>query len=170
LDFGQPNVFDAPSTLFIVHTASGSHRSSVNALDTTAGVTSAQASARAKMQNLFKALTDLPRTLGASKVGASSPYRAVTVAAVSSGYTAPADIPAPPEVTWPGPDLPGEPVAGRTPIGCVTATGEQARAVLDAAATANGATGWMSAGSSWRVHLRPLLPDETDCTDLTRTS
>jgi hypothetical protein len=49
----------------------------------------------------------------------------------------------------------------------VTATGDQARAVLDAAASATQLTPWVSGdGTRWSVLFRPLLPDESGCADL----
>jgi hypothetical protein len=47
-------------------------------------------------------------------------------------------------------------------------TGDEAKAVLAAAAKANSLTPWTSGGKTWRVGLRPLLPDEHTCADLNR--
>jgi hypothetical protein len=51
-------------------------------------------------------------------------------------------------------------------LGCVVATGDQARAVLAAAGTADATTPWVTPDGRWSVLLRPLLPDETSCADL----
>jgi hypothetical protein len=52
-------------------------------------------------------------------------------------------------------------------VSCVSATGDQARALLDAAGSANSATPWVTAdGTRWSVTFRPLLPDESGCADL----
>jgi hypothetical protein len=67
-------------------------------------------------------------------------------------------------VTWPGPALPGKTTGPE--IGCVTATGAQAAAVLAAAGKVTAITPWLSGGKRWTVALRPLLPDETGCADL----
>ena len=49
----------------------------------------------------------------------------------------------------------------------MTATGDQARAILDAAGSANAATPWVTPdGMPWTVVLRPLRPDESGCADL----
>ena len=48
----------------------------------------------------------------------------------------------------------------------MTITGTDAAAVLEAAASANMLTPWVSNGSRWQVNFRPLLPDETSCDDL----
>jgi hypothetical protein len=88
------------------------------------------------------------------------------VAAVASPWADPEDDLAHPEQPWPGPELPGEPVRAPLEVGCVVATGDQAAAVLAAAATASTATPWVSGGARWFVQFRPLLPDETGCADL----
>ena len=50
----------------------------------------------------------------------------------------------------------------------MTATGDQAQAVLAAAGSANAATPWVTAdGGRWSIAFRPLLPDESSCADLT---
>ncbi len=56
----------------------------------------------------------------------------------------------------------GGPLGG----GCVVATGQEATAVLAAAAAANSATPWTSGDTRWSVAFRPLLPDESGCADL----
>ncbi len=68
-------------------------------------------------------------------------------------------------MAWPGPPLPGEPIAPG--VGCVVATGDQAAAVVEAATAATALTPWSDGGSTWSVTFRPLLPDETGCADLT---
>jgi hypothetical protein len=49
----------------------------------------------------------------------------------------------------------------------MTITGTNAAAVLDAAASANVRTPWISDGRRWLVGFRPLLPDEASCENLT---
>jgi hypothetical protein len=168
-DYGQPTVMDAPSTKFTVNTADRMYTSSANALGMDGGgdgLTSAQRKARQKLQDLLGKLTDLPKTLGSGAVGKSTPYEAASVSVLASPYTPPTDIPAPPTVEWPGPDLPGAPFMMAAELSCLTATGAQAQAVLGAAAKANTATGWTAKGQTWRLTFRPLLPDESKCDDL----
>jgi hypothetical protein len=170
VDYGQPNVADAPATKFTVGDDTVEVSALTEAPDTGAGLTEAQAKARDKLRDLLAALTDLPATLGAATVGEEQPYRSKAVAAIASaGSPSPTDpdlAARPKELDWPGPALPGASIAPET--GCVTATGAQAAAVLAAAAEASAATPWRSGGRTWTVALRPLLPDETDCADLTR--
>ena len=164
-DLGIPPVADAPSTRFTVVTASDTYVREAYALFESppegGGLTTEQQAARAKLADLLTALTD---TASAE----SEPYEPDAVAAVASPWVDPEDGLQQPEVAWPGPALPGEPTGGPSDVGCVTATGDQAHAILDAAGSANAATPWISPdGMPWTVVLRPLLPDETGCADLT---
>jgi hypothetical protein len=167
VDYGQPNVADAASTVFTVGTDTVEVYALMEAQEPAAGLTEAQVRARKKLTDLLTALTDLPATLG-DRAGQEQPYQASVVAAIASPE-APAvtdqDVDRAPELDWPGPALPGEKIG--PDIGCVTATGEQASAVLAAAAKASAATPWRWDGKTWIVALRPLLPDETGCADLT---
>ena len=167
VDLGTPPVADVPSTRFTVVTDSGTEVTEVHALQEglfpdpeAAGLTEQQVAARADLQDLLTDLTavDTP----------TESYDAASIAAVVTAYTEADDaVPEQPEVPWPGPPLPGEPLEERLGISCVTARGEAADAVLEAAAGANQATPWTSAdGSRWSVLLRPLLPHESGCADL----
>ncbi|TDB78525.1 hypothetical protein [Micromonospora sp. KC723] len=103
---------------------------------------------------------------GGASTAPPQPYRPTAVAAVAQPWVADAEAGRQPEVAWPGPALPGAPLSASTGLTCVTVTGEQVKPLLDAAATANVLTPWVSEGKRWRVTLRPLLPDETDCASL----
>jgi hypothetical protein len=163
-DLGSPPVADAPSTRFTLVTASDTYVREVYALFETplegSGLTPDQEAARAK-------LSDLLTTLTGAGGPSSEAYEPAAVAAVASPWIDPQDGLQQPEVAWPGPALPGDPAGGLPDVGCVTATGDQGQAVLDAASSATGATPWVTAdGARWTVVLRPLLPDESDCADL----
>jgi hypothetical protein len=164
-DLGMPPVADAPSTRFTVVTASDTYVREAYALFETppegGGLTAEQLAARAKLGDLLTTLTD---TASAE----SEPFEADALAAVASPWVDPQDGLQQPEVAWPGPALPGEPTGGPPDVSCVTATRDQAQALLDAAASANSATPWVTPdGMRWTVVLRPLLPDESGCADLT---
>lgn len=169
-DLGRPGITDVPDTRFTVLTSSGVKELDVYALNEGvghgSGLTPAQVAGRQKLLDLMAALTDLPRTLGADKVGASKPYEPAAVAAIASPWQASGDGTPQPEVTWPGPKLPGDPIGVGLNLGCAVATGDAATAVLKAAASANVITPWVSDGKRWTVALRPLLPDEGGCSDL----
>jgi hypothetical protein len=157
-DLGQPQVSDAPSTMFFV----AGRTTEVDALGIGADgtLTKKQRDARKQLQSLLDMLT------GLSTKGAT-PYVPARVAAVSTPWVAgTTGLPQPPPaVAWPGPQLPGDKTAA---YGCVVAAGAQAAAVVAAAGKANSQTPWTSAGAQWRLALRPLLPDESTCADLNR--
>ena len=165
-DVGQPAVADAPATRFFVVSGGQEQSVSVPALGEAAPddprLTPAQRDARARLNAFAGKLRDLAAAPGAK------PYRAERVAALAEPWSAPDDgLPGTPSpVAWPGPPLPGAPLAPGVKRGCVTATGEQAAAVLAAAATAKQNTPWTSGAEKYRVTFRPLLPDETGCADL----
>ena len=165
-DVGQPQIADGGWTRFTVLTANGEKTTQVVELGYDEGLTRTQQAARAKLRTLLDDLTNLPA------VQRSTPYQATEVAASAVPWTEPPDpsLPAPPPIEWVGPGLPGPSVDnGPTPLApCLVVTGEQASLVLGAAAKANTLTPWTSGGKQWRVGLRPLLPDEHSCADLTR--
>jgi hypothetical protein len=162
-DLGSPPIADAPTTRFTVVTAADTYVRDAYALWDApggSGLTGEQEKARRRLTDLLGSLTDL----GAR----TEPYEADVVSAVVSPWVDPGDGLAQPEAPWPGPPLPGESTGGPPDVTCVTATGDEARAVLEAARSANAATPWTTAnGMRWSVTFRPLLPDETGCGDLT---
>jgi hypothetical protein len=166
IDFGQPDIYDAPGTRFTVLTDRGRLVINVYALGVDYGLNEAQISARRALQDLIDDLKDLPNTLGRD-VADEQPYEPAALAAISREWTEPgSNQTAQPEHAWPGPTLPGQSM-GRLPgLGCVTVTGASLGTVLDAAKTANVRTPWASDGRRWRVEFRPLLPDETSCADV----
>lgn len=170
-DLGSPPVADLPSTRFTLNTDAGPVVREVYALldpdsgldpgPDGGGVTEEQATARARLWDLQTTLTDLG--LG----GEQQPYTPEAVAAVVLPWMPPEEGVAHPDVVWPGPPLPGDSMTPPLEAGCVIADGEQARAVLDAAASATTVTPWLSDdGTRWSVTFRPLLPHETGCDDL----
>lgn len=171
-DYGTPSVTDMPSTVFTVRTAAGVKTTEVYALNQgagTSGLTAGQRAARTKLEQLLAALTDLPATLGAAAVGKEEPYVATAVAAVVTEWSVDRELAKEQrEIAWPGPALPGDPLGNGLKLTCVTATGDAAAKVLDAARGANALTPWTSGGKRWTLTLRPLLPGETGCADLAK--
>ena len=170
-DLGSPKVTDNPSTRFVLRKDGATATREAYALGYGAepaeagrnGLTDEQVAARDRLVTLLGELRDPAGTLGADRVTGPEPYEPEAVAGVVGPYY---DVDPPqPEQPWPGPDLPGVP----RPYGvtCVAATGTQAQALLEAAASASAVTPWVSAdGARWEVLLRPLLPHETGCADL----
>jgi hypothetical protein len=165
-DLGSPPVADATSTRFTLVTASHTYVREAYALTETpaesAGLTQEQRTARGKLADLADTLTG-PTADGAG----STSYAPSAIAALATPWSDPQDGLTQPDVAWPGPDLPGEPLGGLPDLTCVTATSDQAQALVTAAGSANAATPWVTAeGTRWTVTLRPLLPDESSCADL----
>ena len=172
-DLGTPALADAPSTRFTAVTAGGTLVREVYALgmaDDDPALTDAQRAARAELAELSAELTDLPQTLAPQDTAPGS-YEPAAVAVLARPWTAPDGDPTvgppldQPAADWPGPALPGEPVG--PDLGCAVATGDQARAVVEAARDANTMTPWVTGdGARWSVTFRPLLPHESGCADL----
>ncbi|HEY0126293.1 MAG TPA: hypothetical protein VGB58_04055 [Blastococcus sp.] len=162
-DLGMPPIADAPSTRFTLVTSEGTRIREVYALFETpegSGLTPEQEAARGRLSDLQSSLADAG---GAD----TTSYAPGTVAAVVTPWIDPQDGLPQAELPWPGPALPGEPTGGPD-VSCVTATGADAQAVLQAAGGGNAATPWVTGdGARWSVAFRPLLPDETGCADLT---
>jgi hypothetical protein len=170
IDMGRPQIEDAPLTRFTVRQGEETKTLTVDALaetpDVSHGLTKEQVEGRKKLQNLLAALTNLPETFGRDAVGPEEPYAPTSVAAVVSPWAATGDgASAQPAMAWPGPQLPGAPVAS-TAVTCLLVSGTEMTKVLDAAKSANLLTPWTSGGGTWRIVLRPLLPDEPDCAAL----
>jgi hypothetical protein len=178
-DLGSPPVADAQSTRFTLGAADGTHVREVYALteyvagggDLASGLTTEQLAGRARLRDLVSALDDLGQQRPPEGQTPVEPYVAQSVAAIVRPWAAPeGDIAqglTPEPVPWPGPALPGEPAGGPPGQGCVTATGDQAAAVLAAARSATTLTPWSTPdGARWSVTFRPLLPDESGCADL----
>ncbi|MBX6752013.1 MAG: hypothetical protein IRY85_20525 [Micromonosporaceae bacterium] len=168
IDYGTPSVTDLPETKFTVSTTDGVLTSTVYALDIDEGLTAAQITARQKLRDLKDALTDLPGTLGADAAGEERPYEPVALAAVTSPFVGSEEGLDQPEAAWPGPALPGEPLGSLPDLRCLTVTGDDLAAVLEAAAGATTLTPWVWEGERWFVSFRPLLPDESTCADLNK--
>ena len=163
-DLGTPPVADAPSTRFTLVTASDTYVREAYALSEApaegTGLTQEQQAARSKLSDLLSALTDT--------TASSTPYAPDKVAALATPWVDPQDGLAQPDVAWPGPALPGTSTGGLPDLSCVTATGDQAQALVAAARSATATTPWVTPdGARWSVTFRPLLPDESGCADLT---
>jgi hypothetical protein len=177
-DLGSPPVADVPSTRFTLTTAEGTHVREVHALSEyiadgdpgEAGLTDEQRAGRARLRDLLTALGELGQQLTPEGQVPVESYVAQSVAAIARPWSASEDDIAqgltPEPVPWPGPALPGDPVGPAGPA-CVTATGDEAAAVLAAARGATTLTPWSTPdGARWSVTFRPLLPDESGCADL----
>jgi hypothetical protein len=174
-DLGRPPVADASSTRFTLVTGGATHVREVYALGATppgppaeepgrapaGGLTAEQEAARAELSAFLDELTSGGLT------GTSEPYTPEALAVLATPWSDPTDELEHRPVPWPGPSLPGEPVAGPFELSCLTVTGEQASTVLAAAREATALTPWLGEGGGrWSLTFRPLLPDESGCADL----
>jgi hypothetical protein len=171
IDYGQPESYDGPGTRFTVLTEQGLLVTDVDALGVTyatQNLTDAQRSARQALNDLLGELRDLPGTLGAAAVDEEEPYVPQALAAITREWRdyGSASQQTQTERAWPGRALPGEPMGMLPKVRCLTVTGTDVATVVDAAADASAYSTWTSDGRRWLVVLRPLLPDETSCTDL----
>jgi hypothetical protein len=167
-DLGSPPIADAPSTRFTLVTADGTYVREVYALAEAAGVddglTAEQREGRAALQELLDTLTAAPDSAAESYVPQAL---AVVTRPWTDGDVDP-ELPQP-DVAWPGPALPGEPLGVGLGLSCLTVTGPDVGPVMAAAAAANARTAWTATdGSRWALTFRPLLPHETGCADLGR--
>jgi hypothetical protein len=173
-DLGMPPLADVSTTRFTLVTATGTHVREVYGLTEAvglpdSGLTEEQEAARGELRDLLDELTGL----AIQEAGDPPPesWTPTAVAALVRPYTASPEDAAqglvPEPVPWPGPALPGRPIGPFPELTCVTAVGDEATAVIDAAQGANMLTPWLSPdGSRWSVVFRPLLPDEVGCQDL----
>lgn len=170
VDLGRPAVADVPVTRFILGGATGVDVLEVYGLhesgESVAGLTEAQRAGRAMLRALLAELTD-PTGTPSGGDAATELYHPEAVAALASPWPGgPREGPAPPEVSWPGPALPGPGLRSNPGQGCVVVRDAALTELLTLAAKANAQTPWRSGDGRWSVALRPLLPDETECADL----
>jgi hypothetical protein len=176
IDFGQPPVADAPSTMLTVNVGGKFVTQTANALGIDDGVpgtmTDTQRDARRRLQAVVNAVGDAVHAAG------STP-RAYSPTAISV-YVRPSDAassgePKPNELRWPlATDLAGvQPdAAGSGQYGCLAVTGADARQLLVVLNTgATETTRWKlndkpisTSNPAYNLVLRPALPGETPCT------
>ena len=163
-DLGTPPIADVPSTRFTLVTAEGTYVREVYGLSEGADgdLTPEQQQGREALRGLLDALVAPAGT-------ASEGYVPTALAVVVRPWTdslADPSLPQP-DVAWPGPPLPGEPLEPALGLSCLAVTGSDVPPVLQAATAANAASPWVGAdGSRWFLSFRPLLPHETGCADL----
>lgn len=165
-------IADAATTAFTVVANSVRHRITAYALGEStddAGLDPATATARRMLRAFEAAVTDLPGTLGASAVDADVPYSFSGVAlfvapgAPTDGGSTLTETP----ITWPlATSLAtfGDPAGGMLGANrCGVVTGSDLAVLRPLLERANQLTAWLSAGSTYAITPRPLLPDESRC-------
>jgi hypothetical protein len=178
-DFGQPSVADAGTTVFTLTEDGETRRSEVYALGEGFegdGLSADQREARRKAFALEERLGEIP---GSGDEELWEPDRvAVFVFGPAEAEEPPLDEPPPDEPTIQEPgggeaDWPAG-LAGLASFGdeydvwpgpCRVFEGPDSDTVLAAARQTNTLTAWKSGDASYRIGIRPLLPDETTCQD-----
>jgi hypothetical protein len=171
--YPYPGIMDAPTTTFVVGADGATHRTSAYALgigQDGVGITPEEAAARARLVAFSGQMGDLHAWLGADVVAAEAPFafEAVRVL-VTPGEPTTTDAGITPTVVdWPL----AEPLAssgyplegiGQPGTRCLVVTGDDLATVRPLFEAANQLTYLRSAGSTWAMSLRPLLPDEAGC-------
>jgi hypothetical protein len=171
--YPYPGIMDAPTTTFVVGADGATHTTAAYALgigEDAVGITPAEAAARAGLVAFSGLLGDLTSWLGADVVAAEAPFAFETVRVLvtpAEPTSADAGI-APTVVDWPlaeplatsGLPLEG---AGQPGTRCLVVTGDDLATVRPLLQAASQLTYLRSAGSTWSMSLRPLLPDEVGC-------
>lgn len=164
-DAGRPGIADATTTTITVKGKTISVYGLTEAQPSDPALSAAQQSLRSKLVAFADQVTELPTAAG---MPAAQPYEPASVAVLASPWVQPSDgLPSlPAAAPWPGPALPGAYLNEGAKQGCFIASGDTLTTVLAAAKTANQNTPWTSGPATWSVKFRPMLPDETGCTDL----
>ena len=167
-DYGDPAVADAFTTVFRLSAESGTYTTKVYARDEgdrAVGTTAEQRAARKELADFKNHLTDLNGWLGAGTVTQAAAYEPTSVAILARPYAKrPGEQVSEQKVAWRGPD----PKAGTdSPAGrCTVLTGADLAKVLKDLKASNTLTRWQAPGGDWSFRIRPLLPDERTCEDL----
>jgi len=165
-DYGKTSIVDAMVTRVVVVSGGFRHEVLVSAVGyPNPGLDAAAVAARERLSGFLDVLEHPERIAG---VSGPAPYTPTELAVFVLG-TADDSTPGTPAV-WPLGDLgsAGEPVDWPTATaGCRVLSGDDVAAVSAAAAGATAVGPWRSGDGLWAIALRPLLPDEHSCADVT---
>lgn len=164
-NFGTPKIFDAVNTRIVVAADGRRHDVLVRALGyPVTDLDATTVAARERVSRFIDLLEHPERISGAS---AQRTYQPTAVAVWVLGPAAAS--PAPPAAAWPLGDLAtaGAPTDWPAPSArCLVVTDADLRAVAAAAAGVSRFAPWRSAEALWQIALRPLMPDEHTCADV----
>lgn len=156
-DYGDPGVTDQATTTVTVRATGTTRQVEVYALGfkgRVSGVTPEQSENRDRLER-FVELSGDAGALGDEVVAGSERRYEPTALAVRAE---PANASDGDTHAWPLGDLAG--------TECAVHTGADLARALDVARTAHEGDAWESAGATYTVTFRPLLPDERTCTDV----
>lgn len=165
-DFGNPRIADAMVTSVMVVTGGERHSVLIPALGyPNPAITDAQAAARARISEFIDLLQNPERIEG---VSSGSRYAPTALAVFVLGAAGGSD--ATPPAAWP---LGYLGTAGETTdwpdraARCLLVGGDDVAPAADAAAGQGRFAPWRAGDGLWDIAIRPLLPDERGCTDVT---
>jgi hypothetical protein len=162
-DYGDAGITDQPTTTVTVRADGATHRVDVYALDFTDGLTAEQRGRRERLNRFIQLIGD-PDALRDFVVTGTRRYQPTALAVIirASDTTDTETRP------WPLDDLADAGVPYRRLPGarCKVFYRGQLAAALDAARTAREGDLWESAGATYTLQFRPLLPDQRGCDDL----
>jgi hypothetical protein len=153
-DFGDPGVTDQSTTTVTVSVGERTRRVNVYALGFSDGLTLDQRENRSRLDRFIQLAADPDALLPFVVPGSTRRYDPVAVAAL----VRPSDATDGDTHVWP--------LGGLAGSECFVLGGSDAAAALDAARTAREGDAWQSAGATYTVTFRPLLPGERTCADL----
>lgn len=164
--YDYPCVTDLPTTTFTVVAEGRTNVVSAYALGFDQGsCQGVDEEARAALLAFQTDLGDLRGLAPGGSIGEEEPYVPTEMRVFVLPYLGEPELPQQP-VEWPVPgslDTFGRPIDVLEDSRCGVVSGEDLAGLLDAAATANQLTPWMSEGTEHRLIFRPLLPDEHGC-------
>jgi hypothetical protein len=161
-DYGDPPVTDLPTTAVTIDAGGVERTVGAYALDFADADVELEPAQREARQQLRDFLAGIDVDVAAE--GYEADAVAVFVRPFEANET---DQELAERREWPAGDLAGtgEPVGGSN-ARCLVIEGDDAPAVLEAAAGARAGDAWVSDGAEYLVDFRPLLPDETSCDQL----
>jgi hypothetical protein len=165
-DYGDTGITDQPTTTVTVRVDGRSRRVDVYALDFSDEVTAEQRDNRKRLTRLIQLAGD-PDALRGVVIPASTRLYDPTAIGV---IIRPAVSTEGEMRAWPLDDLAGvgDPYERLAGASCKVFDRGQLAAVLEAARIARDGDRWESAGATYNLQFRPLLPDQRGCDDLER--
>ncbi len=171
--YPYPGIMDAGTTTFTMNAGGATHTVSAYALglgEDPSVLPPAEAAARADLAAFSAKLGDLPGWLGSDVVSVETPYDfdAIRIYAQEAQPVVPEPGLSPTVVDWPlatplaSFGTPFRPTM-EPPMRCGVLTGDDLATLRRALEGANQLTYWRSAGATYALTLRPLLPDESGC-------
>lgn len=165
-DYGDAGITDQATTTVTVRVDGRSRRVDVYALSFSDGVTAEQRDNRGRLTRLIERAGD-PDAVRVDVVpGSTRRYEPTALAVIIR----PSDSTEGDARAWPLDDLAGigDPYEQLANATCKVFDRGQLAAVLHAARTARDGDRWESAGATYNLQFRPLLPDQRGCEDLER--